>query len=163
MDFDNFKFVNSRNDTSVCINNDSTIILQILYFGSREGIIQSVHNRFVSQMIQVVFSNVQLIKFTWILRLPYEWRAPIPYIASSLFLYSIPFYGAMMFIVTISLYIGFCVFGIAFVHDIQLNLQDLNAGVFNEHINITAEKRIEMKDKFCDIIRFHIAAKQLNY
>lgn len=68
-----------------------------------------------------------------------------------------------MFIVIISLYIGFCVFGIAFVHDIQLNLQDLNADVFNEHKNLTPEKRIEMKETFCDIIRFHIDAKQLNY
>lgn len=69
----------------------------------------------------------------------------------------------MMFIVTISLYIGFCVFGIAFVHDIQLNLQDLNTNASNEHKNLTTEKRIDMKEKFCDIIQFHIDAKQLNY
>lgn len=94
--------------------------------------------------------------------MPYEWRAPIPYLATSLFLYSIALYGTMMFIVTISLYIGFCVYGIAFVHDIQLKLQSLQADVMDAHKNPTTEKRIEIKEQFCDIIRFHIDAKQLS-
>lgn len=68
----------------------------------------------------------------------------------------------MMFVVAISLYIGFCVFGIAFVYDIQLSLEILNVDVFNEHKNLTTEKRIAMKESFCDIIRFHIDAKELN-
>lgn len=113
--------------------------------------------------MKLYFSELfNLKKFTSICRLPFEWRAPIPYIATSLFLYSIALYGTIMFIVTISLYIGFCVYGIAFVHDIQLNLQSLNADVINEHKNLTTEKRIKIKEQFCDIIRFHIDAKQLS-
>lgn len=90
----------------------------------------------------------------FVVRMPFDWRTPFGYLKAICVASNIVYYILMESIFNVSLAIGSCCFMGAFAKDIKTNLNELH------NRNTKNELPSEFYKKFCDIIEFHVTAKQ---
>lgn len=92
-------------------------------------------------------------------RFIFDWKTPIGYTLCGIIQALVIFGTAELFICTLLLTIGFCLFIIDFISDVEENLHQ-----FNDHfLRAPYPNRVEMKSKLLAIIRFHSKAKELRF
>lgn len=96
-------------------------------------------------------------------RYPFNWKTSIGYLACWLLQVPPVLATAELFIYTLILAIGFCLFLEDFISDIEENLRELNDDLHRTLDNVSnIDQHFEMKIKLFDIIEFHSEAKQLS-
>lgn len=90
-------------------------------------------------------------------RLPFDWHAPLGYSIAFL-LQVIEIFCTCYAASPITCFVvGLCLYVVAFVRDITSDLHALNAV-----INSTDSNQVEVKKRFCDIIKLYTDVKQLS-
>lgn len=105
------------------------------------------------------------VYFGFICRYPFNWKTPFGYIAAMSFQLFIFIISLIICFSSMLFPISFCVFLTAFCEDLENDLHEQNENLrihSAPKIGQTNANRNEMKQKICDIIRFHCDAKQLS-
>lgn len=96
-------------------------------------------------------------------RYPFDWETFIGYLACWILQVPPVLATAELFIYTLLLPIGFCLFLEDFISDIEENLHQLSDDLHRIGENLSnIEQKIEIKMKFFDIMEFHSEARQLS-
>lgn len=71
--------------------------------------------------------------------------------------------GAALLITTLILIVGFCMFAVEFVHDIEENLKQLDDYLLNSNKReLTKKERVNVKNRLINVMTFHSEAKELS-
>lgn len=84
-------------------------------------------------------------------RFPYDWKTPINYSISVFFQLFTMYACGIIWVAMLMTFIGLCVFGIAFIDDIEVSFNEIIAAIPSSSI----ANRIILKKKFHDLIQFH--------
>lgn len=98
-----------------------------------------------------------------ILRLPFEWRAPIPYLLATAFEISVGFHIPVIYVIVILLYIGLCALLTTFAADLEEELRTFEMGNvqdINRQSTGLIGSRIKIKKKLYEFIQFHAETTQ---
>lgn len=97
--------------------------------------------------------------------MPFEWRAPIPYIIAVTFQVVTGSHTAVIYVITTLLYVGLCAFLTTFVTELEEELQlfemDNIHQIDNNQTRLN-EKRVAIKKKLCEFIQLHADTTQLS-
>lgn len=94
-------------------------------------------------------------------RFPFDCNTPVGYLGCITSQAATVFVGGELFVCTLTLTVGFCLFVTDFILDLEENLRQLNeiiSTTSNDALNI--EDHLEAREKFFGIIQFHAEAKR---
>lgn len=94
--------------------------------------------------------------------MPFEWRAPIPYLAAVIFEIGVGSHTAVIYVITILLYVGLCVFLTTFATELEEKLQLFEMDNIHGSQQRSKEKRVSIKKKLCEFIQLHADTTQLS-
>lgn len=102
------------------------------------------------------YASFELIHFTSIDRIPFDWRNPLGYLFAAILLSPSIFYCPIVVFCDLFLAFGVCCHLIAFTHDIKSEIEE-----FHDQSKIDMNKS-EFIKIFRDIVELHSTTKQLS-
>lgn len=96
---------------------------------------------------------------------PYNWRTPYSYLSTAIYLMLQFYSNNIVHFNCCCLFFGICEFIIAFTVDFRRCLLNLDGEICYfamKHSNSTFQSRMQLKQMFYDVIKFHIEIKELS-
>ena len=104
--------------------------------------------------------------FFFLLRLPFEWRSPVAYLIAVIFEAIETIAMVLVYLYTLTLFFGTCMFLAAFCADLQKSLQLLDRKMEKIADDIKAKRWIDrgkIEELLHELIHFHSDAIQLSF